>query len=192
MGTTRNDDGGTGPAMHFVCTRDEARTLVDARHEFWVCNCGCRERKGECARSRADVCLEFSPATEASGSGRRAISRVDVEEILREAEDKRLVTRPFRKVKDGVILDHVDGICFCCDDCCGYFLDPEERCDLGAFIAETDLSLCDGCLACVAVCRFGARTIEDGKLALDDSLCYGCGLCALDCPTAGIAMVPRS
>ncbi len=174
--------------LHYVCTHEEARALAASRDRFWVCNCGCREGGNGCKRSREDVCLEFSPVTEASGSGWREISRKEAEEIFREAEDKRLVTRPFRKADDRTATD---GICFCCDDCCGYFLNREERCDRGAFVEETDLSLCTDCLACVAPCHFEARKIKNGRLSLNRDECYGCGLCVEACPSGGITMVRR-
>ncbi len=179
-------------ALHYVATLEEARALVEAREDYWVCNCGCRERRGGCARSRTDVCLEFSPVTEASGSGCRSVQRSEVESILREADEKRLVARPFRQVRDGIVLELVEGICFCCDDCCGYFVKPGEVCDPGATIERTDLSLCNDCLACVAVCHFGARGIEKGRLTLHTDRCYGCGLCVDVCPSGGITMVRRT
>ncbi len=186
----------TGPAMHYVCTHDEARALIDARQSFWVCNCGCREARGGCARSRIDVCLWFGgtggSGGGSSGSDKRAITRGHVETILEEAKEKNLVSRPFREMEGKtVLLGTTDGICFCCDDCCGYFLNPAERCDRGAFVERTYMALCNDCLACVDVCRFGARRAAGRRLAIDHDSCYGCGLCVTTCPTDGIAMVPR-
>ena len=101
-------------AKHYVCTLQEARRLVAEHGEYWVCNCGCRESKGGCGRSRLDLCLMFGEIP-ASGSGRRRASAGEVEGILREAENARLVPRPFRNEE----RTGIDGICFCCDDCCG-------------------------------------------------------------------------
>ena len=42
--------------LHYVCTRDAARTMVDGLERFWLSNCGCREERGKCERSRMDVC----------------------------------------------------------------------------------------------------------------------------------------
>ena len=174
--------------MHYVCTPEKARELVDSHQRFWVCNCGCREGRGACSRSRTDVCLMFEGDDFASGSGKREATRSEVEDILREAEEKRLVARPFRNEA----RDETEGICFCCDDCCGYFLNPEEKCDRGDLVARTDLDECTQCGACAEICYFKARTMTGEELKADESLCYGCGLCASVCPVECIKMVKRA
>jgi Pyruvate/2-oxoacid:ferredoxin oxidoreductase delta subunit len=176
--------------IHYVCTREEAEALT-ARHErFWVSNCGCREgRDARCRHGRADVCLQFSADSAASGSGKRAIPRQEVDAIFAFAREHRLVPRPFRSEAD---RRRTDGICFCCDDCCYYFLNPDgERCDRGRFVEKTDRKICTDCEACVEVCRFGARRMEDGRLIVDRDRCYGCGVCREVCPEDCIAMVRR-
>jgi Pyruvate/2-oxoacid:ferredoxin oxidoreductase delta subunit len=175
------------PAMHFVCTRDEARELIRGRDRFWVSNCGCREGRGQCDRSRIDLCLVFYDDIGMSGSGGREIALADVEEIFREAETCHLVTRPFRSDD----RTRVDGICFCCDDCCVYFLDPSDVCDKGRLVQESDPELCAACGACTEVCYFGARKTDDGELVVDRDECYGCGLCVDVCPEGSIRMVHR-
>lgn len=174
--------------LHYVCTIEEAAALAAGRDRFWVSTCGCRERKGECQRSRADLCLQFVPVTAAEGTGHREIARDEVEEILREAFERRLVPRPFRGEADRTVTE---GICFCCDDCCGYFLNPQERCDQGALIEVTDPKLCGDCLACIPVCHFGARLLDGRRLRLVRDLCYGCGVCVQACPSFAIRMVDR-
>lgn len=171
--------------VHYVCTHEEARTLVRDAAAFWVSNCGCRERKGGCARSRLDVCLMFEDM-EATGSGKRPLSRAEAEKLQAGAEADGLVARPFRNAGGGTA-----GICFCCDDCCSYFLDRHEVCDKGAMISSTDPDVCTHCGNCVPACRFGARTIEDDRLVFDADACYGCGLCVEECPLECIEMQPR-
>ncbi|MBM3287954.1 MAG: hypothetical protein FJY88_11485 [Candidatus Eisenbacteria bacterium] len=176
-------------ALHYVCTIEEARRLVDRQQDFWVSECWCRGERGGCSRSRSDVCLQFAPETEADPKTKRKRTRLEVEEILIEAEQKRLVARPFRDRAD---MEITAGICFCCDDCCGYFLHPEERCDKGEMIESTDMAVCDDCMACLEVCRFGARTRSNGNLQIDRDRCYGCGLCAAVCPIDCVTMVARA
>ncbi len=178
-----------GPAFHYVCTRAEAWNLVQQHDRFWVSNCGCREQRGHCSRSRIDVCLAFRDSSEGSeGSGRREITLPDVERIFGEARNKHLVARPFRN--DACPVE-IDGICFCCDDCCGYFLDADEVCDRGDMIEQTNVSSCTDCGACADVCYFDARRKDAGVLARYSERCYGCGLCADVCPEHCITMVPR-
>ncbi len=177
------------PAFHFVCTHDQARELVRKNHRLWASNCGCRESKdGGCQRSRMDLCLMFRDDLEASGSGKREITASDVEEFFQEAEEKHLVTRPFR---DDEARTRVDGICFCCDDCCWYFTREEEVCDKGDLIERTEMESCTNCGICADICCFGARKMEDGELAVDRDQCYGCGLCVDVCPVECVEMVAR-
>jgi NAD-dependent dihydropyrimidine dehydrogenase PreA subunit len=174
--------------VHYVCTLEEARVLVAGREHYWVSNCGCREGRGACGQSRMDVCLYFEDSFPSTGSGRRAITREDVDILFKEAREKLLVPRPFRDEKT---LTRTAGICFCCADCCGYFLNPAERCETGKSIESTAMEACTQCGDCVEVCHFKARTMREGTLVVDRGLCYGCGLCADACPAACIGMVKR-
>lgn len=176
-------------ALHFVCTPDEAEELIKQHKEFWVSNCGCREQKGECRQSRKDVCLSFTEDFDGSGSDNKTVDRRFAEDLLTEAHKNGLVTRPFR---DFATKSETQGICFCCQDCCGYFLNREEKCDKGAFIEETDHEYCTDCELCVDVCYFGARSLNDKEiLEVDQDSCYGCGLCFQVCPVECIEMVNR-
>ena len=192
MNKTVGQDGdapGRDAPLHFVCTRREAREIIDANDRFWVSNCGCREITGKCERSRIDLCLQFYEKTAAGGSGFHEVTRRDVEEILREAETKHLVTRPF---KDEQTKTRVEGICFCCDDCCGYFVDPGGYdCDKGAFTESTIVERCTSCGLCADVCYFGVRKMVGGMLLIHDNSCYGCGLCIDVCPENCIELVER-
>jgi ferredoxin len=174
-------------AIHYVCTHKEALDLVNNHKEFWVSNCGCRETKGDCQRSRMDLCLMFLADEDPSGSNMHKISYNDVLSILEEARDKKLVSRPFRSED----RSKTDGICFCCDDCCGYFLNRDEICDKGQYIEKTEMNTCVSCGACVTVCYFDARKIDDGCLEINRDECYGCGLCKEICPTHSIEIISK-
>ena len=178
-------------AFHYVCTREKAKDIVGQHDRFWVMNCGCREERGGCDRSRIDVCLMFRGDIPGSGgSGRKEISRDDVEEILREAEDKHLVTRPFRNEEN---MTQTEGICFCCDDCCVHFLKPGDySCDKGDLIQRTENDRCTSCGECTQVCYFGARKLDNEELQIDRDTCYGCGLCVDACPEDCVGMIPRN
>ena len=124
---------------------------------------------------------------EASGSGKRRIDRGAAESILETARTSGLVARPFRDEPRQAI----EGICFCCDDCCWYFRRPEERCDKGALIERTRMEGCTHCGLCVAPCHFHARSMGAGALVVERALCYGCGLCVVACPEGCVEMVQR-
>jgi NAD-dependent dihydropyrimidine dehydrogenase PreA subunit len=176
-------------AMHYVSTHEEARKMSFLHNRFWVSNCGCRERKGHCDRSRTDICLIFKGDIGSSGSGIREIGLTDVLAIFEEAAQKHLVTRPYRNDKDPAVTD---GICFCCNDCCDYLLNPlENKCDKGALIEATNMEQCNFCGDCVNVCYFQVRKMVDDELVVSQDNCYGCGLCAGICPEQAIKMIPR-
>jgi len=174
--------------MHYVCTHVEAEDLINSHSQFWVSNCGCREQKGGCGRSRIDVCLMFKGDTGSSGSGLKSITPAQAMTILTEAKNKMLVSRPFRNMAD---MSETEGICFCCDDCCGYFLDKNEICDKGQYSELTHINTCSNCGDCIEVCHFKARNFENKKLVIDRDKCYGCGLCAAVCPEVCIDIIPR-
>ncbi len=175
--------------MHYVCTWDEAGDLINRHQHYWVCNCGCREGKGGCSRSRVDVCLTFAENATITGSNRRPITRDEAFTIIDEARENYLVARPFR---DDATRTAVEGICFCCSDCCGYFLNPDELCDKGSQIEKTTIDECSLCGDCENVCHFRARAVIGGEMMIESDNCYGCGLCAAICPADCIEMVPRS
>lgn len=173
--------------VHYVCTLTEAEELISQRENFWVSDCGCREKQGECKRSRLDVCLIFNPDDQGSGGNNKQISKFAAFEILQVAKESALVPRPFRDNSRQL----TDGICFCCDDCCGYFLNQNEICDKGKYIAQTDLNGCTDCGVCEDVCYFKAREFVNGKLSFHEEDCYGCGLCPDTCPVACIELTER-
>jgi ferredoxin len=178
---------GEGSHFHYVATRAQAAALIAAHDKFWVSNCGCREGGPGCNHSRLDVCLFFDPQMGGTGGNFREVDRAFAEGILREAEEKHLVCRPFRYDKDRT---RTQGICFCCE-CCGYFPVEEDACDRGRFRERTDITACSQCGACADVCYFGARAMTDGELAVASEKCYGCALCLDVCPEGCIEMVAR-
>lgn len=173
--------------MHYVTTYQQAKDLAHKFEKWSVTDCGCRKGNSQgCKRSPVDVCLTFSDDGYGStGQGRRILDRQALDELFVLAQKNRLVTRPFRdyetKSKD-------EGICFCCDDCCSYFLSEDEPCDKGTLIEKTSEE-CVHCGGCVDICYFKARKMVDGQLIVDKERCYGCGLCVDECQF--ITMVER-
>ena len=175
--------------MHFICTKQEAKEIIKAQKEFWISDCGCRAGRDKgCSRSKIEVCLGFSPEVTSTDSGVKKASFEEAMQLVLYAEEKSLVFRPYRDMED---KEKIDGICFCCDDCCGYFVDEDEPCDKGRFIEHTQLELCSHCGVCVPVCHFHAREIIAEKLKITQDNCYGCGLCFEVCPSDAISLVKR-
>lgn len=174
--------------MHYVSTLSEAKKLIENNDLFLISNCGCREGKGNiCNRSKIDVCLQFKNFPSSGSGSLREISKEEALDLVDLAKKNKLVARPFKDLENKV--DTV-GICFCCDDCCGYFLNPEEeKCEKGKYIESTNREDCTDCGLCVGICYFKARKMVKDKLVLFPENCYGCGLCQEVCPTNCIDMV---
>ncbi|MHC1730028.1 MAG: FAD-dependent oxidoreductase [Syntrophobacteraceae bacterium] len=58
-------------------------------------------------------------------------------------------------------------------------------CATGAHLDPT--KVCAGCLTCVRICPFGVATV-DRTAAMPAEQCQTCGMCAAECPAAGIAL----
>ncbi|OGF67956.1 MAG: hypothetical protein A2Y62_21625 [Candidatus Fischerbacteria bacterium RBG_13_37_8] len=175
--------------VHYVCTKEEALNLINQHKKFWLSDCGCRVGKGSvCKQSRIDVCLYFTDTWEGMGSPLRSISKKEALLVLEESKNKNLVSRPFRNPKDKNITD---GVCFCCNDCCAYFLCPDEVCDNGKYRESTDMEKCNLCGICVDLCYFHARKIENDQMIVIKDNCYRCGICAEICPEVSIQMILR-
>lgn len=57
-----------------------------------------------------------------------------------------------------------------------------------AITAVVNPDLCVGCRLCEKLCPFGAHKIEEGKSAVIEALCKGCGVCAAACLRRAITM----
>jgi ferredoxin len=178
------------PVDHFVCTKDEAREITGKHDRFWISTCWCRAERGRCARSDMEVCLSFREDSPANPSGMKEVSRDKVMALIENAREWGLVSRMFaRKGGDG----EVEGICFCCDDCCSFFTERTgDKPARGAFIESTIEGCCSSCGMCERACRFEARVMDEGELVVLRYKCYGCGVCAETCPTNCIEMLPRA
>lgn len=182
--------------MHYVSTHAEARAMIDAAPRVWVATCGCRagREEGQCARSVVDVCLNFGSEPPTFGSteglaGLRELTREEANEFLAMVVEQGLVARPFR---DPDTLTETVGVCYCCDDCCWYFLGEDlPACGKGQSVEKTDMDACTDCGACIDVCYFGARAMDGDSLAMGQERCFGCGLCVDVCPADAITMVGR-
>ena len=95
------------------------------------------------------------------------------------------------------VTPYVTGICNCDRDCGAYKGYIEKRGAPIFFRAEdicsVDWDLCTGCKSCMSQCQFGAQFYSSalGKVYIDPSRCFGCGVCRAACPSDAIALVPR-
>jgi ferredoxin len=177
------------PVRHTVITKNEAREIASSRSDLWVSTCWCRDEKGKCARSPMEVCLSFSEDSPANPKGKEKATGEQVEGLIDATREWGLVARAYRRIDS----EEIEGICFCCDDCCSFFTGKAEEAPArGRLIESTIEGCCSSCGMCERACRFGARVMDEGELVVVRYRCYGCGVCADTCPTECIEMIPRA
>lgn len=65
---------------------------------------------------------------------------------------------------------------------------PKRSDYYGSRKAVIDADKCVGCKACIEACRFDAVAYENGKCAVNEYACEGCGVCAFVCPTGAAGL----
>ncbi len=63
--------------------------------------------------------------------------------------------------------------------------------DKGAKVMKNCKSGCIGCMKCEKTCKFDAIHVENGLAKIDYEKCKNCGMCAKECPTGAIVVIPK-
>jgi len=60
--------------------------------------------------------------------------------------------------------------------------------ELEPFVAEVYPERCDGCGLCLEECEYGALSLRDGKVQVNEAVCQGCGSCTAVCPRRALGV----
>ncbi len=62
------------------------------------------------------------------------------------------------------------------------------------YVGQIDPDICNGCRECLRQCQFGALTwsASNKKAVIDQSWCYGCGVCRAVCKPKAITLMDRA
>jgi len=177
---------------HRVCTYREAEDAVRAHSAIYVNDCFCR---GPAQAAKGEVPYCGHPVRTCMGFKKEKDAPFEVEEFTQARALALLEDWSKRGLFFRFMMDE-QWICLCCSCGCGFFFDKEGRrqqdpCGKSGFIERTDGSACRNCGACVKVCAWEARRLENGRLRVTAAQCYGCGACEHACPSHAVSMVPR-
>jgi len=165
-----------------------SQILVKARR-IAVQRCACRIRERRCTYP-TETCISLDVLADyivSRGIGRE-ISLEEAQKIVKKCEDLGLVHQT-------VNSDTPDVICNCCPCCCSFLRSIIHYGKKAASVKSRyrpyfNRTKCANCkdLVCVEKCVFGSITEKSGKLYVDPTMCWGCGLCASVCPNDAVKM----
>jgi Pyruvate/2-oxoacid:ferredoxin oxidoreductase delta subunit len=194
------------PADHVeVLDYEKAVAIVESQSKFAVGICSCRHEKSHLGLKKCQVPLETctSMGTAAEYLTRRKLARsIDKSEMLdrlAQARDMGLVMNA-DNVQNGVSF-----MCMCCGCCCNMLLGISQfgyphTVVTSSYLAKVEDATCNGCLKCKQACPINAISLErlaepegrkKARPAVDESICIGCGVCALACKNRSMTLRHR-
>ncbi|GAH75980.1 unnamed protein product, partial [marine sediment metagenome] len=182
------------PDKYHITTYDDLRQIVEnSQGQITVSNCICRQMMdlmgASCTQTDLrESCLQFGDMAEYClelGLG-RAITKEEVLEILRKAQETGLVLQPENSQRP-------EFICCCCGDCCGVLRGLKQFPHPADFYAsnyysEVNPELCTGCEECIDICQLDALTMVDSVATINLDRCIGCGNCVPICSSSAIEL----
>ena len=169
-------------------TLEEAYAFVE-KHEghiyLFPCNCKCMMYYHD---RPLNVCLGFydGPNSEADRGHGESLTVAQAKAYLKEFNRK------------GLMQNGEDyAICNCDGYCCyplqmARLVGSEGIYPTSHYNIEWDEEKCIDCGKCATICNFGAfQKGADKKVTYDKALCWGCTICAPNCPKEAIALTPK-
>jgi ferredoxin len=184
---------------HFgqVIPIEDVEKVIDLADSITRIPCGCRFLTT--GKSNARYCFGLGVSKWGSlkgvpdaSSSLEVLDKQEARRIIRDYDQEGLI----HSVWTG-ITPYLIGLCNCDRDCLAYKTYIEQRGLPSFFRAEyvcrVEAELCSGCKDCIKQCQFGAQFYSSalGKVYIDPTRCFGCGVCRAACPTDAIQLLPR-
>lgn len=178
------------PEKFPVSTYDDLTKMIEAAPgPFAVANCICRQKTRRFGTKCKQTGLEETCLMIGADHARHYVE-MGVGRFISKDEVYDILKQAR---EDGLVVQpensqKPEAICLCCGDCC-VFLKPIKahprpaELFLANYCVAVDPSLCDGCGLCLEKCQMEARALVDGIAVVNLDRCVGCGNCVVLCPS---------
>lgn len=184
---------------------ERAAELIDRENKFSIGICSCRHEKHHLNTKQCEVpletCSSFGYAAEymVRNNLARKVSKTEMMDNLTRSKELGLVLNADNVQKN------ITFICHCCGCCCNALAGISKFGYPNAivtsnYIPENDLDTCKGCGKCAKACAINGITMlevdapqnkKKKQPLINKSICLGCGVCGLKCPTGAMKLVKR-
>jgi ferredoxin len=184
-------------AEHRVLNLEKVKEYLSKATKIAHLDCFCREKRHNCD-APSDVCIYLNDRAEMALNSEDYKWRNPKETTMDEALDALVRSHEAGLVHMAYAYadDVINVICSCCSCCCEV-LSGILRFGLAPHLLSSDMvsvadsELCNDCGDCVERCQFGAREMENERMAFNPEQCFGCSLCVSTCPTNAIKLVEK-
>ncbi|MBM3167571.1 MAG: 4Fe-4S ferredoxin [Chloroflexi bacterium] len=198
----KNDAEQAAWVTHFgqVITLEDALRVIDIMYPIAVLTCGCRRSMQGLADENNFTCMGMGPGMykwerwpDTYRGGVEFLSPAEAKDFVTKLNKKGLVQSLYT-----FGTPYLGGLCNCdSPDCASIRLRVDHGVKAlvkGHEVARVDAELCNGCAQCIQRCQFRALNYSPtmNKAFIDQFQCFGCGLCATECPQDAIKLIERA
>lgn len=163
----------------FAVTVDEKVEKI--RNAVAGANCGACGYPG-CDGFAAAVAKGEAPIDGCTPGGKKTLNLIAEIMGMQAAESEAKVARLLCQGQDGVANIRYEYTGFKSCQAASQFAGGPKLCQFS----------CLGLGDCVNVCKFGAMSLKNGIVSIDEEKCTGCGMCVKVCPRLALELLPKS